>query len=434
MKIGITCYPTYGGSGAVATELGIQLAERGHEVHFVSYAQPFRLGRFRDRIFFHEVEIEPYPLFEHPPYSLALSVALHETAQKEGLDLLHVHYAIPHATSAWIAREMLMEERSIPIVTTLHGTDITLVGLHPSFHTITRFSILQSQGLTAVSEYLRDETVRDFGVPSDRIEVIPNFIDPELYRQIDGDTVSVPKKMTNPKGPLYRRLRSGEDYSEYVHRQEEPFNHIFDLTFGVLPGDIVGDILNVFTSAGHGHSYESIGRELRTRHYWGEHDNIAQPDGFFVADKSILAIELKFKAKTSLDQLAKYILLFVAEQQIFDKWNSSLDLLYVFNTDPDASFEKQTGVNTQAVTEHMFEGLLASVRNKTAKQFLRDNESDVKDTLRRINVSCISWQDFSDALSAFSEKLKDGAGDRTLKRLISGLTTEIAEHPLSNVD
>ena len=182
MKIGITCYPTYGGSGAVATELGIQLAERGHEVHFVSYAQPFRLGRFRERIFFHEVEMEPYPLFEHAPYSLALSVALHETAQKKGLDLLHVHYAIPHATSAWIAREMLMAERSLPVVTTLHGTDITLVGLHPSFHTITRFSILQSQGLTAVSEYLRDETVRDFGVPTERIQVIPNFIDPDLYR------------------------------------------------------------------------------------------------------------------------------------------------------------------------------------------------------------------------------------------------------------
>ncbi|HSR40800.1 MAG TPA: N-acetyl-alpha-D-glucosaminyl L-malate synthase BshA [Longimicrobiales bacterium] len=182
MKIGITCYPTYGGSGAVATELGIQLAERGHEVHFVSYAQPFRLGHFRERVYFHEVEMEQYPLFEHPPYSLALAVALHETARKEELDLLHVHYAIPHATSAWIAREMLAEDRLVPVVTTLHGTDITLVGLHPSFHSIVRFSILRSQGITAVSKFLRDETVRDFGVPEDRIEVIPNFIDPEVYR------------------------------------------------------------------------------------------------------------------------------------------------------------------------------------------------------------------------------------------------------------
>jgi len=182
VKIGITCYPTYGGSGAVATELGLQLAERGHEVHFVSYAQPFRLGHFRERVFFHEVEMEDYPLFEHPPYSLALSVAIHDTARKEGLDLMHVHYAIPHATSAWVAREMLAPERDLPIVTTLHGTDITLVGLHPSFRPITRFSILRSQGLTAVSDFLRDETVRDFEVPRERIDVIPNFIDTDVWR------------------------------------------------------------------------------------------------------------------------------------------------------------------------------------------------------------------------------------------------------------
>ncbi len=181
MKIGINCYPTYGGSGAVATELGMKLAEHGHEVHFISYAQPFRLSHFRERIFFHEVEMEDYPLFEHPPYTLALAVALHDTARRESLDLVHVHYAIPHATSAWIAREMLGVEQDLPIVTTLHGTDITLTGLHPSFHAITRFSILRSQGLTAVSEFLKEETVRDFDVPADRIEVIPNFVDRTLW-------------------------------------------------------------------------------------------------------------------------------------------------------------------------------------------------------------------------------------------------------------
>ena len=132
MKIGVTCYPTYGGSGAVATSLGIQLAERGHEVHFVSYAQPFRLGRFHERVFFHEVEMEQYPLFEHPPYTLALAVALHDAARTHDLDLIHVHYAIPHATSAWIAQQMLGDEGP-PVVTTLHGTDITLVGIHPVF-------------------------------------------------------------------------------------------------------------------------------------------------------------------------------------------------------------------------------------------------------------------------------------------------------------
>lgn len=184
MKIGITCYPTYGGSGAVATELGMRLAEHGHEVHFISYAQPFRLGRFRERVYFHEVEMDDYPLFEHPPYSLALAVAIHDAARRESLDLVHVHYAIPHATSAWVARKMLDEEvgKDLPIVTTLHGTDITLTGLHPSFHAITRFSIVRSQGLTAVSRFLKDETVRDFDVPPERIEVIPNFVDRTIWR------------------------------------------------------------------------------------------------------------------------------------------------------------------------------------------------------------------------------------------------------------
>jgi N-acetyl-alpha-D-glucosaminyl L-malate synthase BshA len=183
MKIGITCYPTYGGSGAVATELGLELAERGHEVHFISYAQPFRLHHFRERIFFHEVEMEQYPLFEHPPYSLALAVAIHDTARKHGLDLVHVHYAIPHATSAWIAEEMLAQERDLKIVTTLHGTDITLVGLHPSFQAITQFSILRSHGLTAVSSFLKNRTVQDFAVPPERIRIIPNFVDPGIFRR-----------------------------------------------------------------------------------------------------------------------------------------------------------------------------------------------------------------------------------------------------------
>jgi N-acetyl-alpha-D-glucosaminyl L-malate synthase BshA len=183
MKIGITCYPTYGGSGAVATELGLDLADRGHEVHFISYAQPFRLGHFRERVFFHEVEMDHYPLFEHPPYSLALAVAIHDTARNQGLDLIHVHYAIPHATSAWIAKEMLKGEKDLKIVTTLHGTDITLVGLHPSFQAITQFSILRSHGMTSVSQFLKDRTVEDFNVPAERIRVIPNFIDPKIFRR-----------------------------------------------------------------------------------------------------------------------------------------------------------------------------------------------------------------------------------------------------------
>ena len=153
MKIGITCYPTYGGSGAVATELGIALAQRGHEIHFITYQQPFRLPSFLPRIYFHEVDVGRYPLFEYPPYDLALAVRMHEVVLTHGLDLLHVHYAIPHATSAWIAREMLGPTRpDIKVLTTLHGTDITIVGQDPSFHAITKFSIEKSDGITSIKD------------------------------------------------------------------------------------------------------------------------------------------------------------------------------------------------------------------------------------------------------------------------------------------
>jgi len=182
VRIGITCYPTYGGSGAVATELGMALARRGHEIHFITYQQPFRLPSFLPRIYFHEVDVGRYPLFEYPPYDLALAVRMHEVVLAHKLDLLHVHYAIPHATSAWIAREMLAPTRpDIRVLTTLHGTDITIVGQDPSFHAITKFSIEQSDGLTAVSRFLQRETVRAFGCTDCEIEVIPNFIDPQVY-------------------------------------------------------------------------------------------------------------------------------------------------------------------------------------------------------------------------------------------------------------
>src|SRR5690242_15050152 len=182
MKIGITCYPTYGGSGAVATELGMALARRGHEIHFITYQQPFRLPSFLPRIYFHEVDVGRYPLFEYPPYDLALAVRMHEVVLKHKLDLLHVHYAIPHATSAWIAKEMLIPTRpDIKVLTTLHGTDITIVGQDPSFFPITKFSIEKSDGLTAVSAFLRAETQAAFACTGCRIKVIPNFIDPAVY-------------------------------------------------------------------------------------------------------------------------------------------------------------------------------------------------------------------------------------------------------------
>jgi L-malate glycosyltransferase len=184
MKIGITCYPTYGGSGAVATELGLDLARRGHQVHFITYDSPFRLRGYSERVFFHQVETRMgrYPLFDHFPYTLALASKQHEVVLREQLDLLHVHYAIPHATTAYLAREMLDGERPLRVITTLHGTDITLVGQESSFYAITKFSIEQSDGVTAVSNYLRDETYRAFGCVSCDVRVIPNFVNLQEYR------------------------------------------------------------------------------------------------------------------------------------------------------------------------------------------------------------------------------------------------------------
>lgn len=183
MKIGITCYPTYGGSGVVATELGLELAQRGHEVHFISYAQPIRLTGPHPNIHYHEVEVSRYPLFDYPPYDLALATRMAEVSEIYELDLLHVHYAIPHSVSAMLARQMLAagaKHRKLPFVTTLHGTDITLVGQDPSYLPITRFSIEQSDGVTAISQYLRERTLREFGI-SNNIHVIYNFVNCDLY-------------------------------------------------------------------------------------------------------------------------------------------------------------------------------------------------------------------------------------------------------------
>ena len=185
MKIGITCYPTYGGSGVVATELGLELAQRGHEIHFISYAQPIRLRGAEPNIHYHEVEVSRYPLFDYPPYDLALATRMAEVAQLYDLDLLHVHYAIPHSVSALLARQMMAagpRGRRLPFVTTLHGTDITLVGLDRSYLPITRYSIEQSDGVTAISNYLRDRTQRVFDVKNP-IEVIYNSVNCDVYRR-----------------------------------------------------------------------------------------------------------------------------------------------------------------------------------------------------------------------------------------------------------
>jgi N-acetyl-alpha-D-glucosaminyl L-malate synthase BshA len=197
MNIGIVCYPTFGGSGVVATELGKALAQEGHKVHFITYSQPTRLDFLNENLFYHEVEFHSYPLFEYPPYELALASKMVSVVKNEKLDLLHVHYAIPHASAAYMAKQILKSQGiSIPVVTTLHGTDITLVGKDASYEPVVTFSINQSDGVTAVSEDLRRETYQSFAITND-IEVIPNFIDLEKFKKQKKDHF---KKAICPNG------------------------------------------------------------------------------------------------------------------------------------------------------------------------------------------------------------------------------------------
>ncbi len=191
MKIGITCYPTYGGSGIVATELGLELANRGHEVHFITYANPIRLDANIPRIHYHEVEVSNYPLFQFPPYSLALASSMADIAEGYKLDLLHVHYAIPHSISAMLAKQILAPRRRLPFITTLHGTDITLVGVDPAYFSITKFSIEQSDGVTAISQDLRADTIKTFGVQNE-IRVIHNFVNCDTYAPAPEERSSEP--------------------------------------------------------------------------------------------------------------------------------------------------------------------------------------------------------------------------------------------------
>ncbi len=208
MKIGITCYPTYGGSGVVGTELGIELAARGHEVHFITYQQPIRLNTEQPRIFFHEVTVSQYPLFEYPPYDLALATRMAEVAELYNLDILHVHYAIPHSVSALLARQMLAAQlngkaRRLPFVTTLHGTDITIVGADRSYLPVTRYAIEESDGVTAISQYLKQRTLQEFEIRNP-IEVIYNFVNCDIYKR-------------DPKAAESRAEFAGNDERILVH-------------------------------------------------------------------------------------------------------------------------------------------------------------------------------------------------------------------------
>ncbi|MDX2279656.1 MAG: N-acetyl-alpha-D-glucosaminyl L-malate synthase BshA [Saprospiraceae bacterium] len=215
MKIGIVCYPTYGGSGVIATELGLGLARRGHEVHFITYRRPVRLSHFQENVFYHEVDTEDYPLFEYPPYDTALASKIVDVVKYQNLDLLHVHYAIPHAAVAYMAKKILLTQgRYLPVVTTLHGTDITLVGNNSAFAPVVEFSINKSDGVTAVSQNLKEDTLRLFNIQRE-VKVIYNFIDFGRFKKVNKDHF---KKIIAPEGERilvhtsnFRRVKRVED-------------------------------------------------------------------------------------------------------------------------------------------------------------------------------------------------------------------------------
>jgi L-malate glycosyltransferase len=228
MKIGIVCYPTYGGSGVVATELGLGLARKGHEVHFITYRRPVRLAHFQANVFYHEVDNEDYPLFEYPPYDTALASKIVDVVLYQDIDLLHVHYAIPHATVAYLAKKILISKgRYVPVVTTLHGTDITLVGNNSAFAPVVEFGINKSDGVTAVSKSLRAETLRQFDIQRD-IRVIYNFIDFARFRKINKDHF---KKLIAPDGERilvhtsnFRKVKRVEDVVLIFKKVHEKIN------------------------------------------------------------------------------------------------------------------------------------------------------------------------------------------------------------------
>ncbi len=228
MKIGIVCYPTFGGSGVIATELGVALAKNGHEVHFITYRRPARLTTFHENVFYHEVTGEDYPLFEFPPYDTALASKMVEVVKYENLDLLHVHYAIPHAAVAYMAKKILLQEgRYVPVITTLHGTDITLVGANPAFKPVVEFSISKSDGVTAVSQFLKDETFRHFKIDND-IKTIYNFVDFDRFRKINKDHF---KKAIAPNG---EKILTHTSNFRKVKRVEDVI-HVFKKVYEKIP-------------------------------------------------------------------------------------------------------------------------------------------------------------------------------------------------------
>lgn len=297
MKIGIVCYPTFGGSGVVATELGKALAEKGHQVHFITYSPPVRLNFLSGNLFYHEVSVTDYPLFEYPPYELVLASKLVDVVKYENLDLLHVHYAIPHASAAYMAKQILASQGiDIPFITTLHGTDITLVGKDPSFEPVITFAINQSDAVTAVSESLKEDTYKNFPNVKKQIKVIPNFICLEDYNLESG---ICKKKMYAPNG---ERLLIHVSNFRKVKRVEDVLR-VFDKVKKVIPSKLI--LVGDGPERG---SIEKLCRELDTCHDIKSLGKIVNPEQILaIADLFILPSETESFGLAALEAMASKV-------------------------------------------------------------------------------------------------------------------------------
>lgn len=255
---------------------------------------------------------------------------------------------------------------------------------------------------------------------------------PKSQTKDEGETVRVPKSMTNTNGPLYRRLRKGVQFRDYVRRQEEIVNQIFDLTFGVAAGNVVSDVLGKLAGLPASENFSSLGLETRYRYGWGEHRNVTQHDGFFVGQDTNLAVELKFNAKSSPDQLAKYCFLLLSEEK-YSKKTLAPHLLFIMNEPPKNALTMQLGINPGDIGAQHSDFLIGSLRNKIVKDFLEQNRDAFRDILDRINVSGCTWADLVEQLDNYVSGLTDSDGDKTLANLLVGFSGEIRKHPLSNI-